>query len=513
MGMSRFTLFRLKNVMLISNFISNAIGVAITNFLGHRSGLPYSLEIIDYNHRLQMVFTPIAFAVPFALNLLYEQPIRRYLNDLFKGHAVSESVRAAVQQRLLNEPFVLIAINAAIWLAAAVFWPTAYWLGGLGSTHIKGALFLSMQGGLITVTVAFFVLEFFLQYRLNPVIFPKGGLSRTPNTFRIRIRTRLIAFLMACNLIPLFGLVRSVWMTMNNTHDMELAAQVLYQSVLLNAFVYAVVGVWVTFLVSGILTRSISGMVPALQAVREGRFDTTVRVTSNDELGYAGDVINEMTAGLREREFIKEAFGKYVSREIRDEILAQRIPLDGELKQVTVLFADLRNFTPLVERTSPKAVVRIINFYFEEMEKIITAHHGLILQFIGDEIEAVFGAPIAMQNHPDMALQAAMAMHHRLEEVNRSLIQDGQPALSHGIGIHTGEVVAANIGSPQRLSYALVGDAVNVAARLQNLNKQFDTHIIASGVTVARVTGDYPLRALPATRIKGKSTEIALFGV
>jgi adenylate cyclase len=299
---------------------------------------------------------------------------------------------------------------------------------------------------------------------------------------------------------------------MNNTHDMELAAQVLYQSVLVNASVYAIVGVWVTFLVSGSLTRSIAGMVPALKAVREGRFDTTVRVTSNDELGYAGDVINEMTAGLREREFIKEAFGKYVSREIRDEILAQRIPLDGELKEVTVLFADLRNFTPLVEKTSPKVVVQIINHYFEEMEKIITAHRGLILQFIGDEIEAVFGAPIALKNHPDMALQAAMAMHRQLDRVNRSLEQEGQPALSHGIGIHTGEVVAANIGSPTRLSYALVGDTVNVAARLQGLNKQFKTHLIASGTTMAQVTENYPLKALPATNIKGKSEAIALFG-
>ena len=254
-------------------------------------------------------------------------------------------------------------------------------------------------------------------------------------------------------------------------------------------------------------------MIPALKAVRRGRFDTTVPVTSNDELGYAGDVINEMTAGLREREFIKEAFGKYVSREIRNEIIARRIPLDGELKKVTVLFADLRNFTSLVEKTSPKAVVRIINHYFEEMEKIITAHRGLILQFIGDEIEAVFGAPIFLENHPDMALQAAMAMHRQLDRVNRNLASEGQPLLSHGIGIHTGEVVAANIGSQQRLSYALVGDAVNVAACLQDLNKQFDTHIIASGDTMDLVTDDYPLLPLPATHIKGKSQEVTLYGV
>ena len=511
--MSKLTLFRLKNQMLLSNFISNAIGVMMTIFLENRLTLPDSLEAVYYSRRLQLLFIPISFAIPFVLNFIYELPIRRYLNNCFQAQKVPESVQVSVQRRLLNEPFVLIAIDAAVWVAAAVFWPTAYWLNGFANTQIKGVLFSTVQGGLITVTVAFFVLEFFLQYRLCPFFFPAGGLSRTPRTFRIRIRTRLIAFLAACNLIPLFGLVRSVWTTMNHTQDMELAAQVLYRSVLVSAVVYAAVGIWVTFLVSGSLTRSIAGMIPALKAVRRGRFDTTVRVTSNDELGYAGDVINEMTAGLREREFIKEAFGKYVSREIRDEILAQRIPLDGELKEVTVLFADLRNYTPLVESTSPKAVVRIINHYFEEMEKIIAAHRGLILQFIGDEIEAVFGAPIALKNHPDMALQAAMAMHRQLDRVNRTLEREGQPALSHGIGIHTGEVVAANIGSPQRLSYALVGDTVNVAARLQDLNKQFDTHIIASETTMVMVKDVYPLQLLPATRIKGKSKEIALYGI
>ena len=485
----------------------------MTIFLGNRLGLPNSLEAIHYSHQLRLVFLPLAFAIPIVLTFLYELPIRRYLNDRFQDSEVPESVQLAVQRRLLNEPFILILIDATIWLVATVFWPTAYWLGGFDSTQVKGALFMTMQGGLITVTVAFFVLEFFLQYRLCPFIFPGGGLSRTPKTLRIRIRTRLIAVLTACNLIPLFGLVRSVWTTLNSTQDMELAAQVMYQSVLAGTLVYATVGIWVTFLVSGSLTRSINGMIPALKAVRRGRFDTTVRVTSNDELGYAGDVINEMTAGLREREFIKEAFGKYVSREIRNEIIARRIPLDGELKKVTVLFADLRNFTSLVEKTSPKAVVRIINHYFEEMEKIITAHRGLILQFIGDEIEAVFGAPIFLENHPDMALQAAMAMHRQLDRVNRNLASEGQPLLSHGIGIHTGEVVAANIGSQQRLSYALVGDAVNVAACLQDLNKQFDTHIIASGDTMDLVTDDYPLLPLPATHIKGKSQEVTLYGV
>lgn len=512
MAMNKFGLLRMKNMMLIANLISNAVGVSINVFLSSRTGLPSSLETLDLNNQLRWVFLPLAFCSTTVFTLRYERPIRRYLTDRIKGNPVTERNETDVRRRLLNEPFVLIIVNAVVWLAAAVLYPLVYWLDGVDRTVVMGAFFSTLQGGLVTITVAFFVLEFILQYHLSPMVFPNGGLSRIPKTFRIRIRTRLMALLAACNLIPLFGLIRNVWSTMTSTHDAVLAAQVMYQSVWVHSLVYAAVGIWVTFLVSSNLTRSIAGMVPALKAVQQGRFDATVRVTSNDELGYAGDVINEMTAGLKERAFIKEAFGKYVSSEIRDEILAKRIPLDGELKDVTVMFADLRNFTHLVERTSPKAVVKIINRYFEEMEKIITAHHGLVLQFIGDEIEAVFGAPVARDNHPELALQAAMAMHRQLDEVNRYMKDRGHLPLSHGIGIHTGEVVAANIGSPQRLSYALVGDTVNVAARLQGLNKQLGTHILASGSTMARVDNDYPMKALPAMCVKGKSMEISLFG-
>ena len=148
------------------------------------------------------------------------------------------------------------------------------------------------------------------------------------------------------------------------------------------------VGIWLTFLVSSNLTRPLQEIIQVLQDVRKGNFNGRVWVTTNDEIGYTGDVINEMTHGLKEREFIKETFGKYVTEEVRDEILSGRVPLDGELREVTVLFADLRNFTSLSERMPPKEVVKILNQYFREMEEAIRGHRGLVLQYIGDEIEA-----------------------------------------------------------------------------------------------------------------------------
>jgi len=414
---------------------------------------------------------------------------------------------------LLNEPFFLIALDFGIWITAATLYSMLFWAFGAGREAIHGVFFTNFYTGLITTTVAFFVFEFVLQRRVVPHFFPNGGLYMTPGTARISIRTRLIAFLFACNLVPFFSILNMIRPTFHTNRD---PAQVLeqLQSTLLNeALIFVTVGIWLTFLVSSNLTRPLQEIIQVLRSVRNGVFEHKVRVSSNDEIGYTGDVINEMTEGLKERDFVKETFGKYVTEEIRDEILAGKVSLDGEIKEVTVLFADLRNFTPMVETTPPKEVVKIINGYFKEMDEAIKQYHGLVLQYIGDEIEAVFGAPIFRKDHPVMAVQAALEMKKRLYTVNQDLEQRGYPPLFHGIGIHTGEVVAANIGSPDRLSYALVGDTVNLASRLQGLNKEFGTEIIISATTRAGINGKFPLKELPDTRVKGKSSTVQIFAL
>ena len=152
-------------------------------------------------------------------------------------------------------------------------------------------------------------------------------------------------------------------------------------------------------------------------------------------------------------------------------------------RSVTVLFADLRDFTPMTEAHDPKQIVRTLNDYFKEMSAAINKRSGLILQFLGDEIYAVFGAPISCKNHPSNAFLTALDMEKRLKELNKRFVLEGRPQLSHGIGIHTGQVLAANIGSPERLSYLLVGDTVNLASRLQTLTRELDARIILSAKT------------------------------
>jgi len=512
-AMNRFHFFRIKNSMLFSNFVSNLIGVSVVFFLTLKSEATRPADIIQLAHQINTFFLPAAFALPWIITVLYERPIRSYLNMWYEKKAVSEALILKARQKLLNEPFFLIAIDLGVWLAAAVLYSGLFWAQGADPGTTRVAFFRSLYTGLITTTVAFFVFEFVLQRRVVPYFFPNGGLSMTPKTLRIRIRTRLIALLFASNLVPFISILDDIWRIFPIQQDPYETLGQLKSAILSQVFVFMGVGIWLTFLVSSNLTKPLKEITHVLRQVNNGLFDNKVRVTSNDEIGYTGDVINDMTEGLKERDFVKETFGKYVTKEIRDEILSGRISLDGELKDVTVLFADLRNFTPMVETIPPKEVVKIINAYFKEMDEAIQQYNGLVLQYIGDEIEAVFGAPIVRENHPVMAVSAALEMRRRLQRVNRNLNRQGYPALSHGIGIHTGQVVAANIGSPDRLSYALVGDTVNLASRLQGLNKEFGTEIILSAATGARIDGNFELKELPAAHLKGKRKEVRFFSL
>ena len=504
-------------MLLVNNYIANAIGVSIVLFLVRRVGFYPSPEMTQLGSRINMFFLPFAFILPLVLTLLYEKPIRRYLNLIYRGDTAPNYLAGNARQRLLNEPFFLIAVDSGLWIIAAVLYPVIFWVYDAGSDIIQVSFFMNFYSGLITITVAFFVFEHVLQNKVAPIFFPEGGLYMTPRTLRIRIRTRLIALLFASNLVPFFAIIN---MTRGIIHAGPSPVRVIEQlqsTIFINALIFMGVGIWLTILVSVNLRRPLEEIIRVLQGVRKGQFDNKVRVTSNDEIGYTGDVINEMNEGLKERDLIKDTFGKYVAKEVRDEVLSGRIPLDGEKKEVTILFSDLRNFTSMTESNDPKLVIKIMNSYFKEMDDAIQDQGGLVLQFIGDEIYAVFGAPIFRSDHPSRAFRAGLEMKRRLVELNKQFEEKGWPTLRHGIGIHTGEALAANMGSPDRMSYLLVGDAVNLASRLQSLTKKIGTELIISAATHAHLTvgqlESIKLKLHEKLSVKGKKDPVEAYAL
>ena len=187
--------------------------------------------------------------------------------------------------------------------------------------------------------------------------------------------------------------------------------------------------------------------------------------------------------------------------------------LGGQRRTMTVLFSDIRGFTTVSEQGEPEAIVAQLNEYFSRMVPIVFAHKGTIDKFVGDMIMALFGAPLDDPDHADHAVQTALAMSAELGQLNGEWVAAGRPALDIGIGINTGEMVAGNLGSQDIMSYTVIGDQVNLGARLESLNKEFHTRVIISDATRAALKGRYDIGALGEVVVKGKSVPVKIFSV
>jgi sigma-B regulation protein RsbU (phosphoserine phosphatase) len=324
--MTKFEHFHLKNEMLGANFLANFIGVFFVNtLLLIAEGKP--AEYV-WTHRVaywvDALFTPFAFAFVIVASLVYEKPIRQCLNAFFTGKSVSSNLRRKASRRLLNEPFVFITLDLSMWLLAAFIYPLIHWIYGGGTNMIQRSMYLSISTGLITITIAFFLLEHILQKKLAPLFFPQGGLTSVPKTMRIRIRTRLAALLFACNLIPLISIML-IMMRLGGLHqDAATTLQQLRTSIYINAFIFLGIGIYLTGLVSKNLTIPFTEIIQTLRNVRNGHFDKKVQVTTNDEIGYTGDVINEMTEGLKERERLQQSLN--IAMEVQQNLLPSKDP-------------------------------------------------------------------------------------------------------------------------------------------------------------------------------------------
>ena len=455
----------------------------------------------------------LGFAVVAAIGMLIGQWLTAPLAD--PARSLED---ARVRRIALGMPWLMAGLSATGWLLAVLIWGVL-WPALIGeltwARFARSLIGNTVIGGSITVIVTFFVVEHLWRRQL-PAYFPRGDLSRVAGVPRLRVRVRLLAVFLLVGVVPLVLMAVLTWRraSLMVGADPATASALLGGMRTLILFLLAVsivAAVGLALFVSRSVAAPLGDVERAMDRVGRGELDTQAPVVSHDEIGSVAEGFNRMVAGLRERERIRETFGKYVSPEVRDEILAGRVTLSGQMREVTVLFSDLRDFTPWVESHPPDEVIRDINAYFTLMEGAIRAHGGLVVQFIGDEIEAVFGAPVADPRHADHAVATALEMCRRLEHWNETRRDAGATMLRHGIGIHTGEVLAAAIGSPERLSYALVGDPVNLASRIQSLTKDVGGVVLVSGETVRRLKEPVELEPLPAVRVKGRMAEVEVF--
>jgi adenylate cyclase len=217
----------------------------------------------------------------------------------------------------------------------------------------------------------------------------------------------------------------------------------------------------------------------------------------------------------RQKRLMKQLFGRYVSPDVFAHLVANPslAQLGGQRREMTVLFSDVRGFTAASEKATPEAVVAQLNEYFSTMVAVLFRHHGTLDKFVGDMVMGLFGAPVADPAHADHAVAAALEMLSELERLNARWKSEGRPAMEIGIGINSGEMIAGNIGSDTVMSYTVIGDAVNLGARLESATKDHGVRILISDAVKKRLTIPVETREIGATTVKGKAQPILVHAV
>jgi class 3 adenylate cyclase len=258
------------------------------------------------------------------------------------------------------------------------------------------------------------------------------------------------------------------------------------------------------------IARPLGLLAAQARRIRQGDLDVTLVPQSRDEIGVLTRAMSDMARALRDRDFVREALGRYVSPDLAERCLRDRdaLRLGGELRQVAILMSDLRGFSALSERLGPEAMIDLINRYLARMTPIIQAHGGTVNEFIGDAILVLFGAPFERPDDAVRAARCALAMQAAMVELNAENVALGLPVLSMGIGVHTGVVVAGNIGSKEHVKYGVVGPAVNLTSRIQGL--AHGGQVLLSHAALARVRGAVRVGAPTRTRVKGVSEVVVV---
>ncbi|HEX3356803.1 MAG TPA: adenylate/guanylate cyclase domain-containing protein [Tepidisphaeraceae bacterium] len=297
----------------------------------------------------------------------------------------------------------------------------------------------------------------------------------------------------------------------------EAMAPVIHLEKILAIATAAVVLIWtaVALGLARILMRPLRDLLGVIARVTKGDLQVRTPLTGQDEIGQFASAFNDMIKGLQERERVKKVFGRYVTTQVAERVLQAQSEHDltSQKKRVTILFADIRNFTTMSEKMAPEQVVEFLNDYFSEMVDAVIEHGGVLDKFIGDGIMASFGAMDDAPNPETRAVLAGLRMKAKLAKLNGQRSVAGKDPIHIGIGIHTDDVVVGNIGTKDRAEYTVIGDGVNTCSRVEAANKDLGTTLLITQATHQHLGEGFHCRAMGQTTLKGKSNVPPLFEV
>jgi len=464
-----------------------------------------------------------AFVVPVAVGqaglivlagwfyLRFSRSIRRFLAALLAGEPPEPSLATAAW------------LEAVIFPQRVVAWVVA---SALVVYTVQTVLFIprfgllpALEGGIVEINIAVWfalaVFLFYLEGAMHPIVRLALAAGARPalgdlGAARLRLGTKLQLLTLALIVLPAA------------TAGLYAYSQVVVlggdplQALALTGLVVAL-ATGAAVLIALLLIRSITAPLRELQRVMEevgrGNLRARVRALTSDELAELGLHFNQMVEQLRQQEPLKAAFGRYVSETVRDGILSGQIALGGERREVTILFTDIRDFTTWCEDTPPESVIQTLNGYYGNLIQALAKYGGTVTRYTGDGVLALFGAPLEDPHHALHAIQACWKAHILLEKFNDIRRSVGAFELHTGFGIHTGVAVVGSIGCEARAEYTPVGDAANVASRIEGLNRELGTAILISQATYQRVTDAVLAGKRAETPVKGRTQTVEVVEV
>ncbi|MET1231751.1 MAG: adenylate/guanylate cyclase domain-containing protein [Candidatus Limnocylindrales bacterium] len=262
------------------------------------------------------------------------------------------------------------------------------------------------------------------------------------------------------------------------------------------------------------IIRPVRSLEASMHRVETGDLEATASITRDDEIGHLAAAFNRMVAGLRREAMVRDLFGQYVSPEVARLAIEQEGHLEGQVIRCTVLFADIRRFTALAEVLPPTRLIGTLNRYFDRMLAAVEAEGGIVNKFGGDSLLAIFGSPLnPSDDHATQAVRAAQRMRAALRAFNAEQAAAEMPELRVGFGVATGEIVAGNVGSTRKLEYTVIGDPVNLAARLQELSPELGSSLLVSAETASQVSDQRGFRSLGPVAVRGRAEPVEVFAV
>lgn len=497
-----------------TNVVAALLVYAYFNYINPLIG-PQQPEIQQF-----LLFAAVATTLITAnvfLSARWHGSLRRWARWLREG-LEARQVPADVRRRALNAPLANAVLTMASWLVAAIFYfPYLILVAGVGVGEAsRSFLGLVIVAGPVTSAMSFLVSEFYWRRQI-PLFFPDGRVDRR-GVLRIPIRVRMGATFLVTAVFPLMlmltvdlNVARRLWGELPPELAVLWGKFMRTQTFIVS--VSLVASMAMALLAARFINRPVQALRAAMARVSTGDLDVAVPVRSTDELGELNEHFNVMLGDLRRARVVGELFGRYVSPQVAHAALERGVAFGGEVVRATALFADLRGFTALTERLSPGKVVGLLNQYYKIVEQVCGRESGIITQFLGDGVVVVFGGPLVpVEDHARRAVRAAVALQRALAKHNQG---ENEEPLEAGIGVCTGDMIAGNLGSSSRVTYTVVGDAVNQAARLQVKTREFPESILLTASTF-EAFGDHDglhFKSCGSVPLKGIAAPVEIYAV